>query len=67
MEEDGSEEEDYSDDEDDEMSGDDCPDDDMTLNQYQDEVRREALIRKSSLEADVSPKKGRVDPGCSRA
>lgn len=68
MEEDGSDEGDLSDEDDSvdvEMSDDDGLDDDMTLNQYQDEVRREALIRKNSNSAEVSPKKGRINAGSS--
>lgn len=47
MEEDSSEEDDPLDDDEVEMSDDEGPDDSMTLNQYQEETRRETLIRKS--------------------
>lgn len=60
MEEDSSNDEDLSDEDDDVLSDDDCSDDDMTLNQYQEEARRDALIRKSSLVAEVSSKKGEL-------
>lgn len=46
---------------DDGMSQDDEPEDDMTLIQYQAEVRRDALIRKSSHSSCSSPKKGRME------
>lgn len=68
MDENDSEDEALSEDEDvedDEMSDDDGPDDDMTLIQYQEEARRDALIRKSSHANEVSPKKGRVEAGSS--
>lgn len=63
IEEDCSDEEDLSADEDEEMSDDGDPDDDMTLNQYQKEARRDTLIRKNSHTSEVSPKKGRVEAG----
>lgn len=68
MEEDNSEEEEYSyEDEDDEMSEEEHPDDSsddaMTLIQYQTEARRDALVRKGSSIPSISPKKGRLEPG----
>lgn len=58
------EEESSEEDEDDEMSdeipSDTCPDDNMTLYQFQMEARRETLVRKSSSIHSTSPKKGRV-------
>lgn len=67
IEEDSSKDEDFSADEHEEMSDDGDPDDDMTLNQYQEEARRDALIRKNSQTSDVLPKKGRVEAGSSRS
>ncbi|XP_039118470.1 uncharacterized protein LOC120254421 [Dioscorea cayenensis subsp. rotundata] len=62
MEEDcDDEDDDYSDEEDEEMPDDDVPEDSMTLVQYLEEARREALIRKGSQYSDVSTKKGRLE------
>lgn len=44
-----------------EMSEDGDPDDDMTLVQYQEEARREALIRKNTHSSCSSLKKGRME------
>lgn len=64
MEEDcDDEDDDYSDEEDEEMPDDDVPEDSMTLVQYLEEARREALIRKGSQYSDVSTKKGRLEVG----
>lgn len=61
MEELSGDEEDFSDEEDEEMPADDeGPDHSMTLVQYQEEVRRDALIRKGFHVTETSPKKGRV-------
>lgn len=65
MEEDCSEDEDPSDEDEVDTSDDEGLDDSMTLNQYQEEARRDALIRKSINVAKVSPKKGRMEAGCS--
>ncbi|XP_039134569.1 uncharacterized protein LOC120271948 isoform X2 [Dioscorea cayenensis subsp. rotundata] len=48
---------DDADDEDEDMSEDGEPDDDMTLVQYQEEVKHEAIIRKSAHSSCSSPKK----------
>lgn len=53
---------DFSDGEDEDMSVDDCPNDDKTLNQYQEEVRRESFVRKRSQSVNFSQKKVRVEP-----
>lgn len=45
------------------MSDDDETDDLMTLDQYQEEVRRENLIRKGTLSGSPSMKKGRLEAG----
>lgn len=45
------------------MPDDDSPEDSMTLVQYQEEARREALIRKGSQYFDVSTKKVRLEVG----
>lgn len=63
MEEDSTDDEVLSDEDDDEMSDDDSPDDPMALVQYKEEARRNALIRKDTHVAEVSPKKGRVEAG----
>lgn len=67
MEEDASQDEDYSDEDDEDMSDeediDEEPEDSMTLVQYQAEARHEALVQKGSIISDVSPKKGRVKLG----
>lgn len=65
MEEDCSEDEDPSDEDEVDTSDDEGLDDSMTLNQYQEEACRDALIRKSINVAKVSPKKGRMEAGCS--
>lgn len=46
---------------DEDMSDGDEPDDMMTLVQYQEEARKENLIRKGTYETSSSHKKGRVD------
>lgn len=68
MEEDSGDEEDFLEEEDVEMSDDgDGPDDFMMLIQYQEEVRRDALIWKGSYPIETLPKKGRLEagPSCS--
>lgn len=60
MDEDSDEGADSSGDEDEEMPDDEDPDNDVTLVQYQEEARREALIRKSAHSFCSSPKKGRM-------
>lgn len=61
MEEDSNEDT-TDDDDEDEMSDDEEADDNMTLVQFQEEARREALIRKSTPYSGSSPKKGRMEP-----
>lgn len=62
MEEDSDGDDVFSDEEDDEMPDDvEEPDDSMTLVQYQEEARRDALVRKGSYTSSVSPKNGRVE------
>lgn len=63
MEEDSGHNDDDSVEFDDQMSEEDEPDDMMTLDQFQEETRREALIRKGSLLAVETQKKGRVEKG----
>lgn len=63
MEEDSDQEEDVSEGTDDQMSEEEEPDDLMTLDQFQEEARREALIRKGSLLAVQTQKKGRLEKG----
>ncbi|XP_039145598.1 uncharacterized protein LOC120282820 [Dioscorea cayenensis subsp. rotundata] len=61
---DSDQEDEDSDDSEDAMSDeDDGPDDSMTLVQYQEEVRKETLARKSSHVMGSSLKKGRTDNG----
>lgn len=60
---DGDSQEEESDDSDNGMSDGDGPDDSMTLVKFQEEVRRDSLIRKSSNEMAASLKKGRLEPG----
>lgn len=63
MEEDSDQEEDVSEGTDDQMSEEEEPDDLMTLDQFQEEARREALICKGSLLAVETQKKGRLEKG----
>ncbi|XP_039120543.1 uncharacterized protein LOC120256952 [Dioscorea cayenensis subsp. rotundata] len=63
MEEDSDQDEGDSVESDDQMSEEDDTDDLMTLDQMQEEARREALIRKGSLLAVETQKKGRVEKG----
>lgn len=53
---------DDDDEEDEEMSDDGEPNDNMTLVQHQEDVRLEALIRKSAYSSCFSMKKGRMEP-----
>lgn len=62
--EEGSDGEDsFSEDDGSAMSDDEEHDDLMTLDQYQEEVHREALIRKGSHSRITSQKKGRMEIG----
>lgn len=63
MEEDSDNDDDASEDSEDQMSEGDEPDDHMTLDQYQEEARRVALIRKGSLLDVETLKKGRLEMG----
>lgn len=63
MEEDSDQDEGDSVESDDQMSEEDDTDDLMNLDQMQEEARREALIRKGSLLAVETQKKGRVEKG----
>lgn len=60
---DSGEEDGYSEEDGSAMSDDDETDDQMTLDQYQKEVRRENLIRKGTLSTSPTMKKGKLEAG----
>lgn len=60
MDEDNNQEEGLSEKDDDILSNEEGPDNSMTLDQFQEEARREALVRKRFSPCDIFPEEGKT-------